>query len=276
MKKPKNANILITKASGESEPFSEKKLRNSLERVHLEPNIIDQITKKVARFLEPGMTTSQIYGYAFSLLKKHKHPAAARFSLKKALMALGPTGHPFEKLVGELLFFEGFKVKTNVIAKGFCVSHELDVEAQKKDLHIMVECKFHHQIGIKSDVKIPLYIQARFLDIERQAKKTNRFHEAWIITNTKFTSDAIQYALCVGMKLIGWNFPENAGLEEKIERYKLYPITCLTTLSNAHKRLFFENGITLCKEIRENMLRPLGISQKTIDKIMNEINYLSR
>jgi hypothetical protein len=40
--------------------------------------------------LKEGMTTSEIYGHAFSLLKKYHVSLAARYSLKQAIMDLGP------------------------------------------------------------------------------------------------------------------------------------------------------------------------------------------
>ncbi|MFA6118631.1 MAG: ATP cone domain-containing protein [Parachlamydiales bacterium] len=273
-------NILIKKSSGETEPFSEEKLRTSLKKVDASPEISEIIVKKVKKSLRPGMNTSQIYRHAFSLLRKQKYPLAARYSLKKALMELGPSGHPFEKLVGDLLIEEGFKIKLNNIVQGFCVSHEIDVEAEKNDLHSIIECKFHNQPGIKSDVKVALYVYARFLDIEkswkRDPQKIKKNNEAWIVTNTKFSSDAIRYVKCTGMKAIGWSYPEHDSLENKIDRSGLHPITCLSTLTNFHKKRLLEKGIVLCKELlnKKEQLYFLKLSKEKIDAVINEIYHL--
>src|SRR3989344_7349355 len=145
--------ILIKKASGELEPFSEHKLHRSLERVGALPDVIEKIVSHIVGELKDGTSTHDIYKYAFSQLSKYNRPQAAKYSLKRAIMELGPTGHPFEKLIGELLKTKGFSTQVGVVVRGICVSHEVDIVAEKENRHIMVECKFHNQQGTKSDVK---------------------------------------------------------------------------------------------------------------------------
>ena len=83
-------------------------------------------------------------------------------------MELGPSGFPFEKFVAAIIKEEGYQTEVGVIVQGACVTHEVDVVATTDHQHIMVECKYHNQQGRVNDVKIPLYIQSRFLDIEKQ------------------------------------------------------------------------------------------------------------
>lgn len=209
--------VFIVKRSGEREPFSEAKLRRSLEKARASPAMIDSIVHNIQRGLKEGMTTSEIYRHAFSLLKKYQAPIAARYSLKQAIMDLGPEGHFFERYVGELVKSKGFVIEVGKVVEGFCVAHEVDVVGEKAGHHIMVECKFHNSLGLKSDVKIALYVQARFEDIEKRWKSQpghgEKFHEAWLVTNTKLTSDAIRYAACIGMKVIGWSYPDRDNLQ---------------------------------------------------------------
>ena len=112
---------------------------------------------------------------------------------------------------------KGFAVEVGKIVEGFCVKHEVDVVGKKTGHHIMVECKLHNSLGIKSDVKVALYVQARFEDIKRkwedQRDHDTKFHEAWLVTNTKLTLDAIRYAVCVRMKAIGWSYPDEDNLQ---------------------------------------------------------------
>jgi Holliday junction resolvase-like predicted endonuclease len=275
-------NIYIIKADGSKEPFSETKLRHSLERIKAAPAIIDHIVAQIKNELQDGMKTSEIYRRAFSLLRQHKTFAAGRYSLKKAIMDLGPSGHPFEKLVGELLKSEGYAVDVSVIVQGRCVPHEVDVIAKKDTRCIMVECKFHNQSGIKSDVKVALYIQARFEDLvkhwQMHSDTAQKFDEAWLMTNTKLTSEAIQYANCVGMKAIGWNYPPRNGLEKWVERTGLHPVTSLTTLTKYQKSQLINKGIVTCREVKENMklLQFLNYSEIKISKIIKEINELCK
>ncbi|MEK7509093.1 MAG: ATP cone domain-containing protein [Patescibacteria group bacterium] len=272
--------ILITKASGEREPFSEMKLRRSLQRVGANPALIETIAARIESELKEGMKTSDIYRMAFALLRKKERPVAARYSLKNALMELGPTGRPFERFVGELLKSEGFETQIARIVQGVCVKHEVDVVGTKSDRHIMVECKFHNRPGLRSDVKIALYVQARFEDIEREWKKRpehgEKFHEVWLVTNTKLTSDATDYAKCVGMTAIGWSYPHGDGLETRIDKHGLHPITCLTSLSGSQKRQLVERDIILCVELLKDLsvLQHVGVSQSKVAAITEEIIHL--
>ncbi|EKE13388.1 MAG: hypothetical protein ACD_13C00022G0029 [uncultured bacterium] len=277
-----NKQILIKKASGELEPFSEDKLRRSLERVGTSPDVVENIVSHITGELKNGASTQDIYKHAFSLLNKHDRSVAGKYSLKRAIMELGPTGHPFEKLVSEVLKTKGFSTQVGVIVQGICVSHEIDVVAEKENQHIMVECKFHNQPGTKSDVKIPLYIQARFEDVRNAWLKnkdhTQKFHEAWLVTNTKLTSDAITYAQCVGMKPIGWNYPVNEGLEVLIDQSGLHPVTCLTTLDAGDKQQLLNEDMVLCKELLHNkdILQNLGLDTAKISQVEKEINELCK
>ncbi len=140
----------------------------------------------------------------------------------------------------------------------------------------MIECKFHNRVGIKSDVKVSLYVQARFEDIrdswEKNPYHENEFHQAWIITNTKFTSQAIKYGECKKMKLISWAHPKPNGLAQLITKYKLFPITTLTSLNRYQKQTFLKSGFVLCKDARDHKktLQQLGLKPRQIEKIIQE------
>jgi len=46
----------------------------------------------------------------------------------------------------------------------------------------------------------------------------------WLITNTKFTTEALKYGECMKIKMTGWLYPQNNSLETIIEKNKAYPI----------------------------------------------------
>jgi Holliday junction resolvase len=272
--------INITKFSGETAPFSDKKLSQSLQRAGASEDIASAITDKVSANLYEGMTTKKIYRMAFDLLKKTANPLAAKYKLKEAIMELGPSGYPFEKYVAAILNFQGYTVKVGEFVKGKCVNHEIDVIAEKENQHFMIECKYHNQRGTISDVKIPLYIQARFKDVEATWVQIPghgaKFHQGWVVTNTKFSTDAIQYGTCAGLKLLGWDYPDKEGLREQIDRSMLYPITCLTTLTRIDKQKLLDKKIVLCMEICKDhqLLMNIGISESRIENILKEAHVL--
>lgn len=144
--------VLIVKRSGECEPFSEGKLRHSLEKALVSPAMIDDITRHIHGELKEGMTTSEIYRHAFSLLKKYHVPFAARYSLKQAIMDLGPEGYLFERFVGELVKSKGFAVEVGKAVEGFCVTHEVYVVGEKAGHHIMVEYKLLNKQSLISSL----------------------------------------------------------------------------------------------------------------------------
>lgn len=275
-----NKSVLIKKYSGEYEAFDVNKLINSLRRSRADEDIIQDIARKVQEQIEEGMTTKKIYQLAFKMLKRKSRVSASKYKLKKALMELGPTGFPFEKLVGKLLAHEGFDTEVDVIVQGNCVQHEIDVIAQKDNNHYMIECKYHSDQGRVCNVKIPLYINSRFLDVEknweRQKGHDTKLHKGGVYTNTRFTSDAVQYGTCVGLLLTSWNYPQGDGLKDRIDKAGLHPLTALTTLTKAEKSKLLDKGIVLCKELHENpaLLEQIGVDKKRHKNILADSKEL--
>ena len=101
-------------------------------------------------------------------------------------------------------------------------------------------------------------------------------NKAWVVTNTRFTTDAIQYGNCVGLHLLSWDYPSGNALKDRIDRIGLYPITVSTMLSSNEKQFLLDRNIVLCRQLLEEsfMLDHLGVSEERKEKIMNEINQL--
>ncbi|MFZ5552856.1 MAG: ATP cone domain-containing protein [Bacteroidota bacterium] len=268
--------ILVKKASGKTVPFSEEKIRNSLQRSGAGENEIKEILNALWLQIYNGMPTKKIYRIAFSHLKKISKPVAARYHLKNAIMELGPAGFSFEKYIATILSLQGYSTKTGQKVRGKCVNHEVDVEAENDHHHFMIECKYHNQPGNVCDVKIPLYIHSRFKDVEEEWIKLpgheNKIHTGWVVTNTRFTSDAIQYGTCSGLKLTSWDFPDKFSLREQIDSLGLYPVTCLTTLTKEEKQHLLKNNIVLCRELchDNDILYKMNIKPGRITSILNE------
>jgi len=272
--------IFVTKASGEKSRYSEGKIRASLKRVGATDDQVDVIINEISSHLYEGMPTKKIYRLAFNLLKEGSRHLAAKYHLKQAIMELGPSGYPFEKYVGEILKRQGYKTKVGEIVQGHCVTHEVDVIAEKENDFIMIECKYHNLRGVFCDVKIPLYIQSRFKDLEKQwltlPENKAKNHKGWLITNTRFSSDAIQYGTCVGLNLIGWDYPLRGSLKDQIDGLGLYPITCLTSLTKIEKQRLLDMKVVLCSEISNNekLLVANGIKPARISAVMKEVQKL--
>lgn len=277
---PRNINII--KASGIKVPFNSGKLRQSLLRSGANAEQVENVVLEVLETLVEGMSTKKIYKIAFGLLKNSSRPIAARYKLKHAIMELGPSGFPFEQFIAELLNHKGYKTQVGIIVKGHCVNHEVDVIAQKEQHHYMIECKFHNRQEYLCNVKIPLYIQSRFLDVETSWKKleghAEKFHQGWVVTNTRFSGDAIQYARCMNLNLVGWDYPKNNGLKDWIDESGLHPITSLTTLTLAEKQQLLDKKIVLCQNLNTDatLLRSIGVAPPRLQKVIDECSALCK
>jgi hypothetical protein len=276
-----NQNPLIRKASGELQSFSSDKLKNSLQRAGADPAVIEEITNNILDWITEGTTTKQIYARAFRLLRKKRRSMAARYSLKRAIMELGPSGYPFEQFVGYLFKCKGFDVEVGLTVQGQCVTHEVDVIASDHNVQHLVECKYHNSQGKVSNVQVPLYIRSRVNDIIELRKKLPQYKNfsfyGWVVTNTRFTTDAITYGLCSGLNLMSWDFPRKNSLKALTERFNAFPVTTLTQLTKAQKQQLLNKGIVLCNELNQNsaILDSFHFSRQKMRWVKEELSDLS-
>jgi len=247
--------IRVLKHSGEYEPFSDRKVRRSLTRAGADEELIDTIVARVRGELYDGISTREIYHHVFELLRELQSSLVSSYSLKRAIMELGPSGFPFERFLAGVLEAHGYTVAVDQTVQGRCVDHEVDVIARKGRGHYMIEAKFHNQPGIKSDIKDALYTYARFLDVREAwveiAGHRGHLHQAWLITNTKVTSKVREYAKCAGMRVTSWDYPPRVSLSSMVEQSGLLPLTCLQSLSPEDKARLLEEGFIFCRELAE-------------------------
>ncbi len=273
--------VQVIKADGSRQLFDITKLEKSLHRAGADKDEIRSILIQVENILYDGIKTQEIYSKAFQLLRESQKPTAARYSLRRALFGLGPTGFPFEDFLAKLFETEGYQTRTGITLQGKCVEHELDVAGFKEDHAFVAEAKFHARPGIKSDLQVAMYSYARQLDLMGQ-KICNEDYcgikEFKLITNTKFTTTAVKYAECVGIKLLSWDYPKNDNLHDLIQRSGLYPVTVLQSLQSAHKKALLDRGTILCNDIGKNpaLLRHIHLSEEKIDAVLSEVRQLCK
>jgi Holliday junction resolvase-like predicted endonuclease len=274
----RNNNFNITKKSGEIIPFDVEKLKSSFKRSGASESDINDVITNLSEYVYDGITTKKLFQLAYKLLKKKSVEVAGRYRLKDAIMELGPTGFPFEKFVAELLKYQGFETEVGTIVQGQCVTHEVDVIAQKEGEKIMIECKFHGNTHTKSDVKVALYIHSRYNDVLKAWKNTDskgiESYQGWIVTNTRFTEDAMQYAKCVGLQLVSWDYPFQGSLRERIDISGLHPITVLQSITKREKQKLLDKGFVLCRMLTIENLINCGVNEKSAKKALLEAHKL--
>ena len=275
--KEKNG-LMIRKFSGDLVAYERQKLINSLMNAKAGERLAAEIADDVESKMYEGMSTDKIYRMAFNDLKRIRRSSAARYKIKKAIMELGPSGYPFEKYIGHIFEHDGYKVEIGVFMEGVCVTHEVDVIATKQEKCHLVECKYHNKQGKANDVKIPLYVSSRFEDLQNKIDQNlDKLHyQGWVVTNTRFTEDAKQFAKCAGLQLISWDYPNEKSLRDRITKSRLFPVTSLTTLTRKEKSNLLDKGVILCKELCENqdVLREIGLGRSRLRKVMSDLDEL--
>jgi len=273
--------ILILKSDGSRVPFSRGKLINALQNSGADHNQASQIVNQVEQRIYDGISSKKIYQFAYSLLKKKSHNTAGRYRLKKAILELGPSGYPFETFVGRLFESFGYHVKVGKQIKGKCVQHEVDVVATKPGEQVIVECKFHGDYRGKTNVQVPLYINSRFEDIKAKWAEDGQYKDlnvrGYVVTNSRFTQDAIQYAECAGLGLISWDYPKEGSLKYYIDRSGLHPVTSLHSLNKSQKKYLLDEGVVLCSELlsQKELLNNIAMKDTQIKKVLNEAMILT-
>jgi Holliday junction resolvase-like predicted endonuclease len=275
-----STNVKVRKNTGDLVDFDWEKFRNALKRSGADIDQVEKVVNQIGPLLHDGISTQRIYQLAYGILKKISWKAAGYYRLKKAMLELGPTGYPFEHFVSKLLEFQGYEVQVGQMTQGRCVSHEVDVVATKPGKKLMVECKYHSEKSAKSDVKVPLYIHSRFMDVSQQWKQaangSNMEFECMLVTNSRFTQDALQYGNCVGLIMVSWDLPAGNSLRDWIDRAGYHPITVLHSLNKKEKQSLMEKGLVLCRQIAEDphVLDNLVYPDKKIARIKKEVNSL--
>ena len=271
----------VIKASGRIEAFDLRKLTASLIRSGAPGDVASDIASKVESQVSASSSTRHIYRLAKKMLRQYNHASGMRYSIKKAISSLGPSGYPFEKYFGKILTAYGYAVELNRKIEGHCVQHEVDLVASKENNHYMIECKYHIEGGSATDVKIALYVHSRFEDIRKAfelKKAETHLTQGWLVTNTRCTSDAIRYAHCVGLKVVSWRYPEGESLESMIERRRLYPVTILSSAKKQSLDMLFSNNFILAQDIadmdEETFIRKSGLDDRTARALKDEADKI--
>ncbi len=302
----------IKKADGSVEPFDPQKLISALRKAGAESHVAEEIATHVTTVCEENhhdeaVKTEFIYHLAFRQLKNISRAAALKFSLKRALLEIGPSGFPFEEFIASIWRRRGYTAITGQIVYGSCVSHEVDIIAWKPDELVMIEAKYHSDGGSRTDLKTALYVKARYDDIRQQdftlksfdlktvgekgltdmhlfekgsqrviSEMPQKLTEGWLITNTHFSDTAITYGSCNNLKMMSFDYPEEGSLQQLIIEHSLYPITCLTTLSSGEKKKLISENIILCSTLYEKSesLKDFGFSKEKIFEVLEEVSSL--
>ena len=275
--------IRVINSLGQEELFSERKVLRSLKRSGATGQIATKILEQIRSQLYQGINTSEIFKIVRQELAKEHPVAAVRFNLKQAIRNLGPDGFSFEKFIKRVFEKYGFSVKINQYIPGRCISYETDIVAEKEDIIYFGECKYRNQPGERIDLWVCMKLFAAASDVCPTYFKNKISNQQkvipLVITNVKFTTQAIKYSKCQGIELLGWNYPKNNGLEKMIEDKKLYPITILPSFKKYMDQSFGEADLMLASDLLKfkdikNISKIVGLSEKQMMSLVKEAEKL--
>jgi Holliday junction resolvase/transcriptional regulator NrdR family protein len=264
----------IIKKFNEEEIFDEEKFCKNLSNIGIDQSTSNKICRKIYDKLPSVVKSEDVFKITLNELRKINSYYALRYNLKRAIFNLGPTGYPFEQYFAKILAEYGYETIINEFIEGQCLNYEIDIVAVKEDKHYIIECKFHHSFEIPSDLKNVLYVYGRWVDI----KEKYPYVIPWLATNTKLSSEAIDFANCRNIKLTAWKYPPGESLEKLIENKNLYPVTIILNANKYIIQKFIDNHYVLTNDLLrddiDNIVKKTGIDKKKIKKIIEEIKVL--
>lgn len=234
----KGKKILVVKHSGTKEPYDQTKVLRSISRSQVGDERAREILTKVEQKLFNGISTKELYRLVNREIVKHDLPDCANmYRLREAVAAMDSID--FERFIREILEREGFDSQWNLKIDGNCIDHQIDVIAKSSRGKVyMVEVKHHRRFHRDSDLGTVVEVWGRLEDLKSgfQNKKNQfEFETAWLITNTKFSQHAKQYAACKNLRLTGWHYSlkekgrptSDEGLEREFEALGLEQVSAL-------------------------------------------------
>lgn len=280
MSRKKNLKKIIKK-TGKEELFVPEKLCGSIMMAGAPEALVDQVCSIVVESIESGVSTDNIFKMTRKYLNQFDPKIAALYALERGLGALGPSGFIFEQYVAALFTEMGYKVKTNVYMEGEGVTHEIDVLAEKGNIVFVIEAKYRNEYRSKTHINQIMYADARIEDIKRRARKDGDMREyfMWVVTNTRFTDNAINYVQHRDMQLMGWDFPKYINLKKIVSEKNLYPVTVLPSITKKALKGFAADDIILVKQLKkisnEQLQERFGLSRTLSEKLVKEIHELT-
>lgn len=268
--------VFVTKADGSKQPFYKDKVIRTCLRMHATQKQARAVADKVEKKIYDGIPTKKILRMIFTFLKEYRPEIKHEIDLREAISLLRPKPD-FENFVCMLLREYGYETSPAQLVKGKCVEHEIDGVAKKDGRTIYVEVKHHFQPHTYTGVSVCLETQAIFEDLIEgfnSGKNPVKFDKALVVCNTKFSDHALQYAECRGIEYLGWNAPLDAGLEQMIEKKKLYPITLLKDLDSKTEAKLADACVVLLKQLVETDINELWkktkVPKEKLENIVKE------
>ncbi|MFH2062927.1 MAG: ATP cone domain-containing protein [bacterium] len=243
----------IVKSTGERVPFDPKKIQATIRRAGGSEQLSERVLQRVIPKVRNGMATKRLLAIVRKELRRENRLLAQRYNLRDGLMRLGPAGFKFEKYVASILNAYGWQAMVPEREYvGRCVSHEVDIVANRNGTCVMIEAKFRNRFADTVTLRDTMAAWARFSDLEdghRDSRSCPHIDESWIVTNGEFTDRAQKFGQCKGLKMVGWSGDES--LAQMVDHAALYPVTVIDGLRQWELDRLAHSDLMLCREVAE-------------------------
>jgi hypothetical protein len=237
----------------------------------------EEIAGKIESRVYDGMPTAKVLQMIFQFIHKYKPQASRLYDLRRGLSLMNSKPE-FEKFVQILLANIGFEVVPNRILKGKCIEHEVDAIARKDGVTYFVEAKHHYNYHAFTGLDESRIARAVLEDVSEGFNlglTDLKIDEAMIVTNTKYSEQAMQYGICRNILQIGWSTPADLGLRDIILEKSLYPLSCIRGLKTDARLQLVDSGIILINQLvaeeTEEIARRTRLPQEFIRNIKSKI-----
>jgi hypothetical protein len=267
----------VRKADGSVQLFDREKVVRTCLRMGATRQVAYEVAERVERRLHDGMSTAKILQMVFQLMRSYKPGVGNLFDLRKGL-SLMSSKPEFEVFVQALLARSGFEVNPNRLLIGKCVAHETDAIARKDGVTFFVEAKHHSRYHTPTGLDESRIARAVLEDVVEGfalGKSDLKIDRAMIVTNTRYSDQAVQYGNCRNILQIGWSSPIDHGLQSMIEGKNLLPLSCLRGLGMDARMRLAMSGIVLFEQMIEEDAAELssrtGLPREFIRNIKEKI-----
>jgi hypothetical protein len=231
--------------------FDKEKVVRTCLRMGANKQLAYEVAEKIERRVYHGISTAKILQMIFQFMRRQKPSVGNLFDLRKGLSLM--TSKPeFEVFVQALLARSGFGVSPNQLLIGKCVEHEVDAIARKDGVTYFVEAKHHERYHTPTGLDESRIARAVLEDVAEGfalGKSELKIDRAMIVTNTRYSEQAMQYGYCRNILQIGWSSPADQGLQSMIWGRKLFPLSCLKGLNVDARLRLAMSGIVLFEQI---------------------------
>ena len=184
----------------------------------------------------------------------------------------------FEIFIQSLLANSGFEVSPNQILGGKCVSHEVDGIARRNGITYFVEVKHHLNYHAPTGLDESRIARAVLEDVMEGfaiGRSGFKIDKAMIVTNTRYSDEALQYGRCRDILQIGWSSPAGLELRTLIEGIHMFPLSCVRGISRDTRLRLVNSGVVFLGQLADrdavDLSRRTGLPQQLILDVKERI-----